>query len=145
MKNNIVVFIAAILLFTSCEKITDDRSKPTPENPVIAWLLSVEIDRLPDGINVYSCEMYNTANPQYYYSFTGNVANLPELLKISGAQRLDQENWAITITGYNESVPEILVDAGNIPNMTDLQKFNYPYTMDFEWNNVVGKFFFRYD
>ena len=86
MRNKLLLILCAAFL-CACEGLKDDRNRPVPDNPVIAWLLSVEIDKLPSGTVAYGCRIDNITHQgsDNYCEFLRDEIKLPELLKIPGA------------------------------------------------------------
>lgn len=163
MKHTHFIFIvAATLALCSCE-IKDDRNRPVPENPKLAWLLSVEVDKLPVGVQAYSCAVYNVDNINDRQIFTRTEIKLPELLKIPGAKLLlwEKNNSANLQRQYVVSFFQIDPQVENsaavelatilVPSVPETviakqdTTVNYPQKVSFNINGVRGYFHFRYD
>ncbi|MBO4454022.1 MAG: hypothetical protein J5761_03080 [Paludibacteraceae bacterium] len=149
-----LLFFAAAFVLCSCEKtIMDDRERPVPENPGIAWLLSVELTRIPQSGLIYSCLEVNTANPNFMHLFStdGVISSkdLPILWKIKGGQRLDKENeiHAFSIMSSPQKDPTaleiLLVDT--IPTFNQLKSIGLPTRLEYSGNGVSCKLHLRYD
>ena len=154
MKNKLFILIAFLaIVLCSCEKITDNREKPVPENPVMAWLLSIELTGIPQSGLVYSCIEVNAANPEYTHVFITDGAisskNLPILWKIDGGQRLDKENeihvFSILSSEVSNPTNTTILLADTIPTFEQLKSKGLPTRLYYNANNVSCKLHFRYD
>ena len=153
-----ILILATALLLCGCEQITDDRSIPVPQNPKIAWLLSVEVDKLPNSVEAYDCIVFDTEKIEENYNFTRTEIHLPELLKIPGALLLKQNRtFAVSFFQFNPQAQDsselelkelatILVPTvpDTVINQNDTI-INYPQKVRFNESGVEGNFHFRYD
>ena len=157
MKHKLFLLAFAAILFAGCEGIKDDRNQPTPANVRLSWLLSVEIDALPSGVDAYSCIVYKAEDPTQNDVFTRTEIKLPELLQIPGAKLIrDYEtgrtnNYAVSV--FKLDVSGITIEEiGTLAVPVDLEAYvengdtiRYPHTISFDGNGLKGKLHFRYD
>lgn len=162
MKHNFFPFLLAVILLTACENKIDDRERPVPQNPQIAWLLSVQLTKIPQAGLYYSFAEINTANPQpqYMHVFATNTTisskDLPILWKIDGGQRLDKEDEIhafsiLSIDPLTETPTPLLIQP--IPTLDQLKAYpiskkdtvSYPTKIRYEENGVACTLIFRYD
>ena len=162
MKHNFFPFLLAVILLTACENKIDDRERPVPKNPQIAWLLSVQLTKIPQGGLYYSFVEINTANPipQYTHICATNTTispkDLPILWKIDGGQRLDKEDEIhafsiLSIDPATETPTPLLTQP--IPTLDQLKAYpiskkdtvSYPTKIHYEENGVACTLIFRYD
>lgn len=160
MKNKILPFILAVIFLSACENTIDDRERPVPKKPVIAWLLSVQLTKIPQNEMYYACDEINTANPKFTHNFITekpiSSKDLPILWKISGAQRLDREDevHSITIKSIDLTGKDtISLLNRKIPTFNQLKAYpisekdtlKYPTKISYEENGVACTLIFRYD
>ena len=148
MRNKLLLILCAAFL-CACEGLKDDRNRPVPDNPVIAWLLSVEIDKLPSGTVAYDCSVYVAENPKERHDFKRTEINLPELLKIPGARLLKTNEERILYIGVyadGENTPDTLM-YDTIPSFYNLKMYGFPQVLNFAVyeKDLYGKYHFRYD
>ncbi len=163
MKNKLLpLLVIAAMMFSSCENTIDDRERSVPANPCIAWLLSVQLTKIPQNGLYYSCVEINTANPQPQYTHTFvsdkilSSKDLPVLWKIEGGQLLNKENeiHAISIISIDpETKNTNVLLAKPIPTFNLLKAYpisekdtlRYPTRLRYEENGVECTLIFRYD
>lgn len=162
MKHKILPFILAAIVLSACENTIDDRERAVPANPMIAWLLSVQLTKIPQNGLYYSCTEINATNPQpqYTHTFVTDAAisskDLPILWKIDGAQRLDKEDemHAFSIISIDPQTGETnILMTKPIPTFNQLRAYplseketlHYPTRLQCEENGVACTLIFRYD
>ena len=162
MKNKLFpLLVIAAIMFSSCENTIDYRERSVPADPSIAWLLSIQLTKIPQNGLYYSCVEINTANllPQYTHSFITDTVittkDLPVLWEISGGQRLDKEDegHAILITGINPAIGDTTVLLyQSVPSLNQLKNYpsekaalHFPTELCCEQNGVACTLIFRYD
>ena len=162
MKNKLLpLLVIAAMMFSSCENTIDDRERSVPADPSTAWLLSVQLTKIPQDGLYYSCVEMNTANPQpeYMHTFVTDTTitskDLPILWKIEGGQLLNKEDEMHAI-----SIMSIEPETGNqtillnqpIPTLNQLRTYpsdkyalHFPTRLHYEENGVECTLIFRYD
>ena len=142
----ILLFIAAALIFTGCEK-EEYWEHQTPENPVIAHLMCVEIDKIPYDGYYYTCAVQSKRADWSETIF--KQKDLPIKLQVDGGQRVDKDIFAMSIYCRSSQDSEyiVLINATEIPSLTALKELGCPKTVSFTSanNELVGKWYFRYD
>lgn len=150
----IFLFIAFAILFASCEKVEDDRSRSVPNDPKTVWLLSVEVDELPSDVEAYSCAVFNVNNANDVNVFTRTEVKLPELLKIPGAKYLGTLNnerkyavsfFKIDTQATDSAEMKTYLATIEAPSLKTLIEEEYPQKIRFEENWVKGYLHLRYD
>ena len=163
MKNKLFpLLIIAAIMFSSCENKIDERERSVPADPSTAWLLRVQLTKIPQNGLYYSCVEMNTANPQpeYMHTFVTDKAitskDLPILWKIEGGQLLNKEDevHAISIMSIDpETGNTAILLAQSIPTFNQLKAFpisendtlRCPTKLQCKENGVECTLIFRYD
>lgn len=153
MKNKFFLLAATLMLFAACEQIEDPRNKPVPDNPRIAWLLSIEMDQLPSNTSAYVCGVVNEVNGNVEFTAARNTINLPELLKIPGALWLKNNGQyaaGFVMVDSDLNIDTAVVEIPKLPiihqNLNgDTINIEYPSKIKFDTLGVKGIFHLRYD
>lgn len=151
MKNKILFFATLFLLLVSCE-LNDPRNREVPDKVSVAWLLSVEIDKLPSGSDYYGLVITDTLSLKQEFIYTQTKVDLPELVQIPGAlvtyypgHREHSNRIATIVYGHNtETIGTAVVSIPDVPTITK-DGVEYPTKIEFSSEGVAGKFHFRYD
>jgi len=148
MKNKIFFLAIVAALFCACEEGT---SHFTPEKPVIAHLMCVEITKIPNA-GYYTCGVFNTTSgvPSKRFPISDafySKKDLPVKLIVDGGQRLDKDTYAICVFKRNalDATPELIVSE-EISSFSDLKEMGYPEEIKFgQSGGLNGKLYIRYD
>ena len=152
IMKKILFFFATALIIVGCEK-KEYWEHQTPENPVIAHLMCIEITKAPVDYT-YGITLINTQTGSTTDRFSGgvfNVSELPAKFYTEGGQRLDREQYLMVTVGisynlqdtitYVESIPEFMSKSLVYKN----QQIGLPTEYAFGDKGIEGKWYFRYD
>ena len=147
----ILLFIATALVIVGCEK-KENWEHQTPENPVIAHIMCIEITKVPADFT-YEIKMINAETGYPTNRFSGGVFNasdLPIKFYTDGGQRLDKEPYLMFIKGTSTILQDIIY-VDQIPEFKNKSLIynnnliGLPTEFSFGDNIFEGKWYFRYD
>lgn len=152
MKRKILLFAAALLLCVSCNEINDPRNHDVPETVHVAWLLSVEMDKLPAGTDWYTISIIDTIKQERLFEVIDTTVNLPELKQIPGALVIRPNRIAAIGWGKKGDIENdyIYMPVPDVPiiHRDETGEIIYtetPIKIAFDTLGIAGKFHFRYD
>ena len=153
MKKILPFIICAAIAFAACEK-KEYWEHPTPNNPVIAHLMCIEITQAPNGYS-YGIALANAETGVESDRFNVGVFGSPGISSIKfytdGGQRLDREAYVMAIVGVDEAMENFVTYADTVPqfiNGSMIYKNNsigLPTEYTFSNDTISGKWYFRYD
>lgn len=139
------LIIATAIILCACEKPTDDRQHQTPEQINVAFLLNLQVTKIPVNGSYYDCQIPTCKyDPKQLYT-----QDLPEMYRIQGGLAI----WANKIHYINVFKQDSLnADVDTLLYNYELPSFNYlvdslkaPQYIDHEENGFAIKMEFRYD
>lgn len=148
----ILLFIAAALVISGCEK-KEYWERQTPESPVIAHLMCVEITKSPADY-IYGITLVNAKNglpSNRFIERVFNASDLPIKFYTDGGQRLDKEPYMMVMVGVKSNLQDTVTYVEYIPEFrmgTLIYKgdtIGLPTEFTFRDNGIEGKWYFRFD
>lgn len=147
------LIIAAALVLCSCEKKVDDRQGDVPNNPGTAWLLGLQITKIPQEGRYYECKVPGCSlSPK-------QLANedIPYYFKIEGGKLIDA-SWEISAYHISHQLinicsfdsisilaePDTLLRNYPVPDFHELDSLKFPQEIKFDTNGLTGKLIITY-
>ena len=149
----LILFIVATLVLCSCEKNVDNRLGSVPNNPSTAWLLGIQVTKIPQEGNYYDCKI-----PGYSFS-PKQLKNedIPYYFRIDGGKLIDAA-WEISVnhichqpinicsfdSNLTLAEPDTLLKNFLVPNFHELDSLSFPQKIEFNENGIAGKLIIKY-
>lgn len=149
MKKILPFIIFAAIAFAACEK-KEYWEHPTPNNPVIAHLMCIEITQAPNGYS-YGITLANAETGVKSDRFNEAFFESSGKFYTDGGQRLDREAYVMAIVGVDEKMENFVTYADTVPQFINgsmiykNDSIGLPTEYTFSNGQISGKWYFRYD